>query len=100
MKLPLLLTLILLSTSTWAGPRRGQSAPAPTRAEQQESVSASHAAGEPATAPVEQLALDGRTLSRQLATLTGVAMSPLLGMGLLGASAYLQAPAEARSSIP
>jgi hypothetical protein len=49
---------------------------------------------------VEQLALDGRTLSRQLATLTGVAMSPLLGMGLLGASAYLQAPAQTRPSLP
>ena len=46
------------------------------------------------------LSLDGRTLSRQLTTLTGVAMSPLLGMGLLGATTYLQAPAERRAALP
>jgi hypothetical protein len=63
-------------------------------------MAAPQAERELATAPVEQLALDGRTLSRQLAMLTGVAMSPLLGMGLLGASAYLQAPAQARAGLP
>jgi hypothetical protein len=61
---------------------------------------ASQGARELATAPVEQLALDGCTRSRQLAELTGVAVSPLLGMGLLGASTYLQAPAETRSRLP
>jgi len=99
-KLPLLLSLILLSTSTWAAPGWGEPAPAPSDTRQQTNVSTSQAARELATAPVEQLALDGRTLSRQLATLTGVAMSPLLGMGLLGASTYLQAPAETRPSLP
>ncbi|HZI07856.1 MAG TPA: hypothetical protein VEZ71_27805, partial [Archangium sp.] len=100
MKQPLLLILILLSTSAWAAPFRGETAPAASPAGQQADVSASRGGRELASAPVEQLALDGRTLSRQLATLTGVAMSPLLGMGLMGASAYLQAPVDTRASLP
>ncbi|MFY0572939.1 hypothetical protein ACN28E_55185 [Archangium lansingense] len=63
-------------------------------------MQASQCAHELATASVQQLSLDGRTLSRQLTTLTGVAMSPLLGMGLLGATTYLQAPAERRAALP
>ncbi|PTL75446.1 hypothetical protein [Vitiosangium sp. GDMCC 1.1324] len=63
-------------------------------------MQASQGAHELATASMQQLSLDGRTLSRQLTTLTGVAMSPLLGMGLLGATTYLQAPAERRATLP
>ncbi len=100
MKLLLLLILTLLSTSAMASPAQGTRGEASSPAGQRALVSASQDGRELASAPVEQFALDGRTLSRQLATLTGVAMSPLLGMGLLGASAYLQVPAETRASLP
>jgi hypothetical protein len=96
----LLLLLTLLTTSSWASSGSQVRAQAPSPAEQQASMQATQGAHELTTASAQQLALDGRSLSRQLTTLTGVAMSPLLGMGLLGASAYLQAPAETRASLP
>lgn len=100
MKLPLLLILALLSTSTWAAPGQGRAGDAATPAAHEPSLLVPQGGGELTTAPMEQFALDGRTLSRQIAKLTGVAMSPLLGIGLLGATAYLQAPAETRANLP
>jgi len=99
-KLSVLLTLTLLSTSTWASPGQDKPGYCPSPAEQRSSVSAPQRTHELATASVEQLTLDGRTLARQLAELTGEAMSPLLGIGLLGATAYLQAPTETRANLP
>ncbi|WNG28428.1 hypothetical protein F0U62_33825 [Cystobacter fuscus] len=99
MKLPLLL-LTFLSTSTWAASGQTRPGDTATLAAHESSLLMAPGGGELAMAPVKQLALDGRTVSRQLTKLTGVAMSPLLGMGLLGASTYLQEPSDRRASLP
>ncbi|PTL82531.1 hypothetical protein [Vitiosangium sp. GDMCC 1.1324] len=97
---PLLLLLTLLNTSALAAPGHGAPPESPSLSAPFASVAERHGGRELAMAPVEQFAVDGHTLSRQLAKLTGVAISPLLGMGLLGASAYFQAPAETRAGLP
>ncbi len=60
-----------------------------------------HAAGEPAPAPEpEEEYLPGVTLSQGITEITGVAISPLLGVSSVGVWQYWKAPAAARARLP
>ena len=55
---------------------------------------------DPSPAPAEESYLPGVTLSQGITEVTGVAISPLLGVSSVGAWHYWKAPAAARSALP
>lgn len=55
---------------------------------------------EPSSPPAKEAYLPGVALSQGITEITGVAISPLLGVSSVGAWRYWNAPAEARSSLP
>lgn len=70
------------------------STPAPT------SVATATDPARPAVSPVSAAATPGVAASQALSTLTGVAISPLLGVGAVGAWKYYQTPEPERARLP
>lgn len=63
-------------------------------------AAASAAPARPATSPVSAAATPGVAAAQALSTLTGVAISPLLGVGAVGAWKYYQTPEPERGRLP
>lgn len=63
-------------------------------------TTAAAAPARPATSPVSAAATPGVAASQALSTLTGVAISPLLGVGAVGAWKYYQTPEPDRGRLP
>ncbi|MFN0066995.1 MAG: hypothetical protein ACKVYV_05095 [Limisphaerales bacterium] len=68
--------------------------PAPT------SIASAAAPARPAASPVSGAATPGVATAQAVSTLTGVAISPLLGVGAVGAWKYYQTPEPERGRLP